>query len=206
VGERDKITTEREVSYCCKGTDFWVAGTKDDPCKLCRKWAEQIILLLKEINKATNDAGGRLEMAASEHYRKRYRDLLHEAEHECPPPEEPAKKKKGRTKRTIARNLLERLQKFENETLRLMDDDIVPFSNNQAENDLRMTKVQQKISGCFRSMDGAKMFCRIRSYLSTCRKQGVSATEGLRLLFQGKWPHFMTVKEQCAEKLPFSVI
>jgi transposase len=164
-----------------------------------QKWAEQMILLLKEINKATNDAGGRLEKAVSEHYRKRYRDLLHEAERECPPPDEPAVKKQGKTARSTARNLLERLQKFENETLRFMDDEIVPFSNNQAENDLRMTKVQQKISGCFRSMDGAKMFCRIRSYLSTCRKQGVSASEGLRLLFQGKWPPFMTVKEQGAE-------
>jgi transposase len=158
-----------------------------------------MILLLKEINKATNDAGGRLEKAASEHYRKRYRDLLQEAERECPPPEEPAAKKKGKTARSTARNLLERLQKFENETLRFMDEEIVPFSNNQAENDLRMTKVQQKISGCFRSMDGAKVFCRIRSYLSTCRKQGVSASEGLRLLFQGTWPEFMTVKEQGAE-------
>lgn len=164
-----------------------------------QKWAEQMILLLKEINKATNDAGGHLETAESDHYRKRYRDLLHEAERECSPPEEPVEKKKGKTARSTARNLLERLQKFENETLRFMDDEIVPFSNNQAENDLRMTKVQQKISGCFRSMDGAKMFCRIRSYLSTCRKQGVSASEGLRLLFQGKWPAFMTVKEQGAE-------
>ena len=118
---------------------------------------------------------------------------------ECPPPDETEKKKKGRTARSKARNLLERLRDFENETLRFMTDDNVPFSNNQAENDLRMTKVQQKISGCFRSMDGAKIFCRIRSYLSTCRKQGVTATEALRLLFQGKWPDFMNVKEQCAE-------
>ena len=67
----------------------------------------------------------------------------------------------------------------------------VPFTNNQGENDLRMTKVQQKISGCFRSMHGAKIFRRVRSYLSTCRKQGMSATEALTLLFQGRNPDFM---------------
>ena len=162
-----------------------------------QKCAGQMILLLKEINKATNDAGGCLNKAVSEHYRKRYGDLLQEAELECPPPEEAAAKKKGKTARSKSRNLLEHLQKFENETLRFMDEEIVPFSNNQAENDLRMTKVQQKISGCFRSMDGAKMFCRIRSYLSTCRKQGISASEGLRLLFQGMWPTFMSEKTGC---------
>ena len=162
-------------------------------------WAEKMIVLLKEINKATHDAGGRLETAESEHYRKRYRVLLFEAEQECPPPDETAKKKKGKTARSKARNLLERLRDYEKETLRFMVEANVPFSNNQAENDLRMTKVQQKISGCFRSMDGAKIFCRIRSYLSTCRKQGVTATEALRLLFQGQWPEFMNVKDQCAE-------
>ena len=162
-------------------------------------WAEKMIVLLKEINKATHDAGGRLETAESEHYRKRYRVLLFEAEQECPPPDETAKKKKGKTARSKARNLLERLRDYEKETLRFMVEANVPFSNNQAENDLRMTKVQQKISGCFRSMDGAKIFCRIRSYLSTCRKQGVTATEALRLLFQGQWPEFMNGKDQCAE-------
>jgi len=58
-----------------------------------------------------------------------------------------------------------------------------------------MTKVQQKISGCFRSMEGAKIFCRVRRYLSTCRKQGMSATEALALLFQGKKPAFMDTEE-----------
>lgn len=72
-----------------------------------------------------------------------------------------------------------------------MVDDRVPFTNNQAENDLRMTKVQQKISGCFRSMQGARIFSRIRSYLSTCRKHDVSASQALRLLFEGKQPDFM---------------
>ncbi len=93
--------------------------------------------------------------------------------------------------RSKSRNLLERLRDFESDVLRFMVEKNVPFSNNQAENDLRMTKVQQKISGCFRSMEGAKTFCRIRSYLSTCRKHDVSASEALRLLFEGKWPQFM---------------
>ena len=79
-----------------------------------------------------------------------------------------------------------------------MDVESVPFTNNQEENDLRMTKVQQKISGCFRSMEGAKIFCRVRSHLSTCRKQGLTATQALTLLFQGKNPEFMKEdKAQC---------
>jgi transposase len=53
-----------------------------------------------------------------------------------------------------------------------------------------MTKVHQKISGCFRSMDGAKIFCRVRGYLATCRKQGMSATQAMNLVFEGKLPEF----------------
>jgi hypothetical protein len=96
--------------------------------------------------------------------------------------------------RSKARNLLERLRDFEADVLRFMDEEDVPFFNNQAENDLRMTKVQQKISGCFQSLDGAKIFCRIRSYLSTCRKQGLTASTALRLLFEGKRPLFVAPK------------
>ena len=73
-----------------------------------------------------------------------------------------------------------------------MSDPDVAFTNNLGENDIRMTKVQQKISGCFRSMNGAKTFCRIRSYLSTCRKQGMLPTEALNLLFKGELPEFIT--------------
>ena len=69
-----------------------------------------------------------------------------------------------------------------------MEKDCVPFTNNQGENDIRMTKVQQKISGCFKSMDGAKIFCRIRSYLLTAQKHGVSPAKALKLLFAGKLP------------------
>ena len=67
----------------------------------------------------------------------------------------------------------------------------LPFTNNQGENDLRMTKVQKKISGCFRSEEGAYIFCRIRAYLITCRKHGVGATEALESLFIGELPSFI---------------
>jgi transposase len=157
-----------------------------------QQWAQQMMILLKEINKATHEAGGCLDALLSQQYRKRYRDLLEEAERECPAPDESERKgKRGKLARSKARNLLERLRNFEGDVLRFMDEMEVPFSNNQAENDLRMTKVQQKISGCFRSEEGAKIFCRIRSYLSTCRKQGLTASDALRLLFAGKWPQFM---------------
>jgi transposase len=72
-----------------------------------------------------------------------------------------------------------------------MDNKNVPFTNNLAENDIRMTKVQQKISGGFRSLDGARIFCRIRSCLSTCRKQGVNLSRALKTLFHGELPDFV---------------
>jgi transposase len=164
-----------------------------------QQWAQTMALLLKEINKAVHEAGGCLEPEASQQFRIRYRELLKEAESECPHNTETDRQgKRGKIPQTKARNLLERLRDFEADVLRFMDDIHVPFSNNQAENDLRMTKVQQKISGCFRSLEGARIFCRIRSYLSTCRKQGVTASEALQLLFQGTWPKFM-LTQQSAE-------
>ena len=160
-----------------------------------QQWAKKMAELLKEINNATYDAGGHLDAIASEVYRSRYRALLAEADIECPAPDESQRNgRRGKLARSKSRNLLERLRDFEADVLRFMVEDEVPFSNNQAENDLRMTKVQQKISGCFRSWDGAKMFCRIRSYLSTCRKQGLTSSAALRLLFEGKSPAFMLPK------------
>ena len=140
--------------------------------------------------------GGCLPPDEAEKWRLRYRTLLEKAKAECPPPDESQRNgKRGRLKRSKARNLLERLRGFEQDVLRFMAHMEVPFTNNQGENDLRMTKVQQKISGCFRSMNGALIFCRVRSYLSTCRKNGVSASQALALLFDGKCPDFMAVND-----------
>jgi len=155
-----------------------------------QQWAKNMKNLLETINIKVNDAGGALDAKESQKYRLKYRALFKEAEIECPEPIRP-KGKKGRIKKSKSRNLLERLRDYEQDTLRFMDNEHVPFSNNLGENDIRMTKVQQKISGCFRSMDGANIFCRIRSYLSTCRKQGVKSSHALKLLFDGKLPDFI---------------
>jgi len=155
-------------------------------------WARDMDRLLREINQAVDDAGGALSTEKAKHYRIRYKKQLKKADTECPPPEEPpGKPKRGRVKRSKARNLLERLIDYEDDVLRFMENPLLPFTNNLGENDIRMTKVQQKISGCFRSVDGAKIFCRVRGYLSTCRKQNVSASTALNLLFEGKLPDFV---------------
>jgi transposase len=156
-----------------------------------QNWAKDMKALLETINRKVIDAGGVMATKKSKYYRKKYTDLLKSAEIECPEPIKSKEKgKRGRIKRSKSRNLLERLKDFENDVLRFMDIDYVPFTNNLGENDIRMTKVQQKISGCFRSMEGANIFCRVRGYLSTCRKQGVSSSQALRLLFDGKMPDF----------------
>jgi len=145
--------------------------------------------LLETINQKVDEAGGVLAAKQSEKYRKKYRQLIKSAENECPEPDRPAKKgKRGRIKKSKSRNLLERLRDYENDVLRFMDNEHDPFTNNMGENDIRMTKVQQKISGCFRSMEGASIFCRVRSFLSTCRKQGIKASYALKLLFKGQLP------------------
>lgn len=152
-------------------------------------WAKLMKDLLIEINKQKTDTGF-VQTADQVSYLKRYRRILAQGEAECPIADKP-KGKRGKAKQSKSRNLLVRLQKFEKETLRFMLEIAVPFTNNQAERDIRMAKVQQKISGCFRSMEGATNFCRIRSYLATCIKNHSNPTEALRLLFEGKLPNFM---------------
>jgi transposase len=157
-------------------------------------WAQQLQDLLIAIRDATDAAGGALSPAAARDWRQKYRQVMAEGNRECPAPSPPASqpKRRGRLKRSKARNLLERLRDYEADVLRFMAQPEVPFTNNAGERAIRMTKVQQKVSGCFRSWEGAETFCRIRSYLATCRNHAVSASESLVDLFRGQvLPPFM---------------
>ena len=154
-------------------------------------WAKSMQDLLLEINEAVNKTEKNcLDNVTADAYRMRFRQIIQTGDVEMPLPEpDPDQsKKRGREKKSKERNLMERLRDFENDVLRFMVETDVPFTNNRGENDIRMTKVQQKISGCFKSMDVAKIFCRFRSYLLTAQKHGVTPTDALKTLFDGKLP------------------
>jgi transposase len=153
-------------------------------------WAKKMHGLLSDMNKVVHAAQGRIvDASTAKTWVKKYRKVLREGDIECPAPVEREKGvTRGKIARSKPRNLLERLRDYENETLRFLMDPLVPFTNNQGENDIRMTKVQQKISGCFRTLDNAKIFCRIRGFLLTCQRLKITHTEALSSLFSNQLP------------------
>ncbi|MHB8288058.1 MAG: IS66 family transposase, partial [Acidimicrobiales bacterium] len=112
-------------------------------------------------------------------------DAIIAAGHVANPPVAPTCKR-GRPKRTKAHNLLLRLDNYADDVLRFATDFTVPFDNNLSERDVRMVKIAQKVSGGFRSDEGARAFLAFRSYLSTAAKQGINRLEALRELFNGE--------------------
>jgi len=142
--------------------------------QLGQGWAKDLKGLLGEIKQAVDaarDQGLRaLPPAVQQEFAQRYDAVLEDGAQANPPP--PPTGKRGRPKRGKAGSLVDRLREHKEATLAFMTDLTLPFDNNQAERDIRMTKVREKISGCFRTPTGAARFCRIRGYISTLRKQG----------------------------------
>jgi transposase len=154
-------------------------------------WAFQMSLLLVTILCQVQIAKAQGQTALpTEHlqaFEARYATILQQgfAANPLPSPSADVPKKRGRPKRSPPLNLLARFQSQQASVLGFMYDFEVPFDNNQAERDLPMMKLKQKISGCFRTEEGAVLFCRIRGYLSTLRKQNHNILDALVGLFSG---------------------
>jgi transposase len=158
-------------------------------------WAKHLKDLLREMTAAADQArlaGARqLPPQDRDRFVSCYEELLATGLAANPPPPRPPHHR-GRQKQSPARNLLERLWLGQDEVLAFLDNLAIPFDNNQAERDLRMLKVQQKVSGCFRSTRGGTAFGRIRGYLSSLSKQGVKRLAALEAIFTGQpvYPSF----------------
>ncbi len=154
-------------------------------------WAQQMQTLLRQAKQAVEAAqqqgqsGLATDVLAA--LTARYHELLAQGYAANAPPA-PQPHKKGRPKQSKARNLLDRLHTHQEAVLRFLHDFAVPFDNNLAERDVRMIKVQQKISGGFRTSEGAEDFCCVRSYISTLRKQGRHVLTALQNVFAGNVP------------------
>lgn len=145
-------------------------------------WAKKLIDLLCRIKDRTDTVkakGKKLQGKLIKEYESEYRKILKEGYKGNPLPEQREANKRGRKKKGKILCLLERLQYYQKETLAFMYNPAIPFDNNLAERDIRMVKVQQKISGLFRSLRGAEDFCTIRSFISTTKKQGFNVISSL---------------------------
>jgi transposase len=150
-----------------------------------QRWASELIDLLRAMKAAVEQAQAAgataLPEAERQAFTARYRALIAAGLEENPAPA--ATGKRGRPKQSAAKNLLDRLGQHQGAVLAFLHDFTVPFDNNRAERDLRMMKVQQKISGGFRTPAGASYFCRIRGFIVTLRKQGNHVLTALQSIF-----------------------
>ena len=156
-----------------------------------QQWAAHMKRVLIAMNKVAwywrNLGAKAVPKSIRDRWVARYFDVLSTgfAAQPPPPPVADGLKKRGPRAQSEAKNLLDALLHRADQVLAFLDDLSIPFTNNQAERDLRMVKVQQKIAGTFRADSGMTAFCRIRSYLSTMHKQARPLLSALAAVFQG---------------------
>lgn len=151
------------------------------------KWALNMKRLLQETCvKVSKTAEKKLSEKDLANLQKRYRNILTRGEKELPPIPPKPSGKRGKLAKSDAHNLWERLKRHETAVLLFANDPHVSFTNNRAEQDLRMAKVKQKISGCFRAEIYAHAYCRISSYLQTMASKGVNPLIAIQMALAGK--------------------
>ena len=176
-------------SVCCAHLLRELIGIKENHQK--QVWAPLFLNLLLRMKAAKERAIRLGKNALSKSQRVLFSCLydtylrIGRRENPLPPPD-PQKKKGGKPKRGKVLSLIERLAKYKGAVCLFANNFEVPFDNNQAERDLRMVKVKQKVSGCFRTCEGAEAFLKIMSYIGTAKKQGVNPFEAIRLALEGK--------------------
>ena len=151
-----------------------------------QSWAKHMFDLLLRMNECVRQHSAPLTEEQKTPWLKQYREILTRGWQVNPLPPPPRHKTRGRPKKTKAQNLLARLGEHEASVLAFVHDNQVPFTNNLAEQDIRMIKLRLKISGCFRTLAGAQQFARIRSYLSTVRKQGGNILQAIAHAMSGR--------------------
>lgn len=151
------------------------------------KWAKAMKHLLQAAcRKVSKSKSKKLTKKAYGNLQKRYRTILTCGKKELPNIPTKSKNKNGKIAKSDAHNLWERLKKYEDAVLRFAHDPHVSFTNNRAEQDLRMTKIKQKVSGCFRSEMYAKAYCRISSYLQTMANKGINPLIAIQMALTGE--------------------
>ena len=154
-----------------------------------QRWAEDLKKLLLNIHHTVERSRAKgnqfLDVRTLRRYQQLYDTLVNKGLRKHPRLRG-SPNKRGRVKQSKVRNLLDRLRDHRESVLAFMYNFEIPFTNNLAERDLRMTKVKLKISGCFRSIVGAEIYCRIRSYISTARKNAIAPFDAIANAFFGK--------------------
>jgi transposase len=185
--------------------DFWSSYFRFDACKhaMCgahvlrelkalseqgQKWADRFHRFLLELYRQSDEGRSKISKKDRQEALKKYHKLLSVANKEEPVPI--SKATRGRIKKSKGRNLLERLDKYQDEVLAFAWHRFIPFTNNLAERDIRPSKSKLKVAGCFRSIDGARAYARIHSFLSTVRKHQLNSFNELVRVFQGRMPEY----------------
>ena len=165
----------RELTFIVDSNQYrWARNMKNLLLETCRIVAE------REEKCVTDQEYANLQ--------KRYRNILTRGGKELPEIPQKPKGKRGKMAKSDAHNLWERLRKYETAVLLFAKYPYVPFTNNRAERDLRMAKVKQKISGCFRTKQYAEAYCRISSYLQSMAYRGVNPLLAIQLALAGEIP------------------